>query len=305
MSVGARHRTTPTGKLANSASKDGGYPAASRLVDVAIINWNTARAAVEAAEALAASQGIDARVAIVDNLSAATDRELLEQRAGSGDFDLILSDRNLGFGAAANLALSRGSSELICVSNADAAPSPNALSRLAEVATSRPDVGMVGPAFDGPTHRYHASLPGSVTLLSRIFIGSAGERGAPQPGPGEVAEIGQASGAFFVMRRRLWEELGGFDERFFLWYEDVDLAKRAVEMGKCNLIVGSATVGHSGAASFRQLDPRTAQAIRLNSLGAYIEKHHRRLMPLASPLLGLARRLRARGASPAQLRHSR
>jgi N-acetylglucosaminyl-diphospho-decaprenol L-rhamnosyltransferase len=270
------------------------------VVDVAIINWNTAGAALEAAESLSTAEGVSTRVTVVDNLSAEAERELLRRRAEPGRFELILPDRNLGFGSAANLALSRGSADLVCVSNADAAPSPTALRELAEVATDRPDAGMVGPAFEGRTHRYHAALPGPTTLLARIFVGSAGTRGAPNPAPGEVAEVGQASGAFFVMRRQAWEELGGFDERFFLWYEDVDLAKRALDAGRRNLVVGSAVVGHTGAASFEQLDPRIAQAMRLDSLGAYIGKHHRRLAPLARPLLALSRTIRARGASGAQ-----
>jgi GT2 family glycosyltransferase len=272
------------------------------VVDVAIINWNTARAALEAAESLLTAEGVETRVKVVDNLSAEPERELLEERAELQRLELILSDRNLGFGAAANLALSDGSADFVCVSNADVAPSPSALRELVEVATSRPDAGMVGPVFEGRTNRYHAALPGAAALLARAFIGSAGTRAAPVPTRGEVVEVGQASGAFFVMRRRLWEELGGFDERFFLWYEDVDLARRAVAAGRHNLVVGAARVGHAGAASFEQLDSRPAQAIRLDSLGSYIDKHHRRLRPLARPLLATSRALRARGASAAELR---
>ena len=275
------------------------------MVDVAIINWNTARAALEAAESLLSADGVDAQVKVVDNLSAEPERELLRKRAEQERLQLILSDRNLGFGAAANLALSLGSADLVCVSNADAVPSPSALRELAEVATNRPDAGMVGPVFAGRTHRYHAALPGATTLLARIFFGSAGTRPAPVPSAGEVVEVGQASGAFFVMRRQVWEELGGFDERFFLWYEDVDLARRAVAAGRRNLVVGAARVAHKGAASFEQLDPRTAQAIRLDSLGSYIDKSHRRLASLARPLLATSRALRAGGEGAAGFRDLR
>jgi N-acetylglucosaminyl-diphospho-decaprenol L-rhamnosyltransferase len=86
------------------------------------------------------------------------------------------------------------------------------------------------------------------------------------------------------MRRETWEAVGGFDDDFFLWYEDVDLAKRLQEAGYRNLLVGSARVGHEAARSFNQLDRRTMQSIRRPSLRRYIEKHHRRLAPLAAPL---------------------
>jgi N-acetylglucosaminyl-diphospho-decaprenol L-rhamnosyltransferase len=267
-----------------------------RLVDVAIINWNTSPAAIGAAESFAASQGIEARVTVVDNRSADEQRQMLSERAGSPGFELLLPERNLGFGAAANLALRDGSSPLVCVSNADVVPAPAALAELAAVARETPDAGMVGPVFAGGTQHYHAPLPSRAALLARTFVGSAGSRRAPSPPPGRIAQVGQVSGACFVMRREIWEESGGFDEGYFLWYEDVDLAKRLVDRGRRNLVVGSARVEHGGASSFVQVEPRTAQAIRLRSLGRYIEVHDPQLMPLARPLLWASGVLRARGA---------
>jgi len=271
-----------------------------RLIDVAIINWNTAPAAIGAAQAFAASAGIEARVTVVDNHSAAQQRRLLEEteRAEGTGFELLLCERNLGFGAAANRALRDGRAPLICVSNSDVIPEPGALAALAEVALGTADAGMVGPVFAGGTQHYHAPLPSRSALLARTFAGSAGTRPAPNPAPGQVAPIGQVSGACFVVRRQVWEELGGFDEGYFLWYEDVDLAARLRDRGHRNLIVGSARVEHGGAASFVQVAPRTAQAIRLASLRRYIERHQPGLMPLARPLLWASEALRARGAAP-------
>jgi N-acetylglucosaminyl-diphospho-decaprenol L-rhamnosyltransferase len=119
-------------------------------------------------------------------------------------------------------------------------------------------------------------------------------RPVASPPPGETLEIGQPSGACFAMRRETWEQVGGFDEGFHLWYEDVDLAKRLREAGYRNLVVGSARVSHANATSFRQLDSRTLQALRIASLRRYVEKHHSALRPVAAPLLGLSAALRAR-----------
>jgi N-acetylglucosaminyl-diphospho-decaprenol L-rhamnosyltransferase len=269
-----------------------------RLIDVAIINWNTAPAAIGAARAFSASTGIEARVTVVDNHSAEPQRRLLEEAAGDRRFELLLGERNLGFGAAANLALRDGHAPLVCVSNSDVMPEPEALAALAGVALETPDAGMVGPVFAGATHDYHTPLPGRAALLARTFAGSAGRRAAPNPAPGQVVPIGQVSGACFVVQRRLWEEVGGFDEGYFLWYEDVDLAARLHDRGRRNLVVGSAQVEHGGGASFVQLPPRTAQAIRLASLRRYIERRQPGLLPLARPLLWTAGALRARGAAP-------
>ncbi len=230
---------------------------------------------------------------VVDNLSRPDERALL--RESDGDLRLLLADRNHGYGAAANLALD-GDSELVCVSNADLLPRPTALSLLAGAALGDPAAGMVGPVYEGGSQHYHARLPGPAILLARTMIGSFGRRVPRAPAGGQKAVVGQVSGACFVMRRELWERVGGFDEGFFLWYDDVDLAKRLVDLGHRNLVVGSAVVEHAGAGSFAQLEPATAQAIRLDSLELYLRKHHRRWMPAARPLLRLSRAIRVRGA---------
>jgi N-acetylglucosaminyl-diphospho-decaprenol L-rhamnosyltransferase len=264
-------------------------------IDVAIVNWNTAEAALAAARAYLASDGAEARVTIVDNDSRPEQRELLREGCPP-EVHLDLSEENLGYGRAANRALHGGGSELVCVSNADVLPETGALAELAETALADPRAGMVGPAFAGETGRYHAALPGAAAMLGRIFVGSFRTRAADAPRPGEVAEVGQPSGACFVVRREVWATLGGFDEGFFLWYEDVDLAKRLRDAGYRNLVDGSAQVGHTGAEAFVQIDSRRQQAIRLDSVERYIRKHHRLAAPVAAPLLSLSRRLRAGAA---------
>jgi GT2 family glycosyltransferase len=264
-------------------------------IDVAIVNWNTGEAALGAARAYLASEGVEARVTIIDNDSRPEQRE--ELRAGCPEgVRLELSEENLGYGRAANRALQDGSAELVCISNADVLPEPGALAALALVTMDEPRAGMIGPVFGGDTDRYHAALPGTATMLVRIFAGSFGERAQLSPPPGVVAEVEQPSGACFVVRRETWEQFGGFDEGFFLWYEDVDLAKRLRDGGLRNLIAGSARVGHAGAEAFVQIDAKRQQAIRLDSVERYIRLHHGWATPIAAPLLRLSRRLRAGGA---------
>lgn len=260
-------------------------------VDVAIVNWNTAAAALAAARAYLGSEGVVARVTIVDNDSTPEQRARLEREQPEGAA-LELLDENAGYGRAANLALAGGEAELVCVSNADVVPQPEALAALA-AATAEPRAGMVGPAFGVDPDPYHSALPTGAQMLGRIVAGSFNRPGIPEPAPGEVVEVGQPSGACFVMQRALWEEVGGFDEGFFLWYEDVDLAKRLDDAGYRNLVVGAARVGHDGAGSFVQVDSRHQQAIRLDSVQRYIGKHHRgAVAALARPLVALARCLR-------------
>jgi len=261
-------------------------------IDVVIVNWNTAEAAIEAANAYLRSDSVEARVTLVDNASQPEQRRLLEEGCPQ-DARLILQEENLGYGRATNLALGDGTAELVCVSNADVLPEPAALATLATVAEAEPRVGMVGPAFGGKTDRYHSRLPTGVTMLGRIFAGTFSRGPVPPPAPGEVKAVGQPSGACFVMQRETWELMHGFDDGFFLWYEDVDLAKRLHDQGYRNLVVGSARVGHAGASSFVQIDRPRLRAMRLVSVERYIDKHHSRLSTFTPLLLGISKRLRA------------
>jgi N-acetylglucosaminyl-diphospho-decaprenol L-rhamnosyltransferase len=269
------------------------------LVDVTIINWNTSGAALAASAAFLDSVGVPVRVTIVDNLSHPEQRWVLESRAPKDSrLRVVFAGRNLGYGAAANLGLRNSDAPFVCVSNADVAPDPDALAHMTKSAEQLTQPGMVGPVFEGGTQHYHSRLPGRGALLARAFIGSAGKGSPRRPGEGEVVPVDQVSGACFVMRRSTWNEVEGFDEDYFLWYDDVDLAKRLRDDGKQNVIVGSSVVRHVGAASFAQIDVRTAQAIRLASLHRYISKHYPELLPLSKPLIRTARAVRARGATP-------
>jgi GT2 family glycosyltransferase len=261
-------------------------------IDVVIVNWNTAAAAIKAAEAYLRSDSVEAQVTVADNASQPEQRRLLREGCPEG-VRLVLHEENLGYGRAANMALRNGSADLVCVSNADVLPEGEALATLGAVARGEARVGMVGPAFGGKTDRYHSRLPTGVTMLGRIFAGTFSRGPVPPPAPDEVKAVGQPSGACFVMRRDTWELMGGFDDGFFLWYEDVDLAKRLHDRGYCNLVVGSAKVGHAGASSFVQIDRPLLRAMRLVSVERYIHKHHPRLSTFTPLLFGLSKRLRA------------
>jgi N-acetylglucosaminyl-diphospho-decaprenol L-rhamnosyltransferase len=265
---------------------------AKTAIDVVIVNWNTAEAAIEAANAYLRSEAVEARVTVVDNASQPEQRRLLEEGC-PGEARLVLHEENLGYGRAANLALRDGTAEMVCVSNADVLPEPGALATLAAVVQAEHRAGMVGPAFGGKTDRYHSRLPTAVTMLGRLFAGKFSPGPVPPPGPGEVKAVGQPSGACFLMRRETWELTGGFDDGFFLWYEDVDLAKRLHDEGYRNLVAGSARVGHAGASSFVQIDRPRLRAMRLASVERYIHKHHPRLSAVTPLLLRLSTRMRA------------
>jgi GT2 family glycosyltransferase len=87
-------------------------------------------------------------------------------------------------------------------------------------------------------------------------------------------EVEQPAGAFLMVRRAVWQELGGFDERFFpLWFEDVDFCRRAIDRGYRLHYVPEATVRHGGAHSIPQLSLEMRQIYWYRSLLRYSAKH--------------------------------
>lgn len=260
-------------------------------IDVVIVNWNTSLQTVATAAAYAASEQVSVRVIVVDNASEVDEIEILRKAEGR-DFELVLNRENSGFGSAANIGLSQAKNRYVAISNSDIIPGPDTLAKLTEAIRSRPDAGMAGPVFTDGGNIYHDELPGPFTLVLRSAIGGFGRKRIPLPAEGEIAEVEQPSGACFLLERSTWEEVGGFDDDFFLWYEDVDLARRLIDSGRTNLVVGGATVHHDGGSSFEMVSAPAQQEIRLKSLSHYLHKHHPRTARLASPLFRLVTRTR-------------
>jgi N-acetylglucosaminyl-diphospho-decaprenol L-rhamnosyltransferase len=191
-----------------------------------------------------------AGVVIVDNAS--TDRSLDAAR-GRQKVTVIENPDNRGFAAAANQGASRADGEWILFVNPDIHLVPGQVTAL--LAGLPSDVAAVAPLQvdekGGPrseTGGYEPSIPRYLiwALLPVRLHGGRGPWLAP-PFPEEDTEVAWVSGALLGIRRRVFEELGGFDERFFLYHEDVDFCRRAREAGHRILCRASVRLHHEVA----------------------------------------------------------
>lgn len=150
----------------------------------------------------------------------------------------VHAGRNLGFGAGHNVAIARlgGLSDLHLLLNPDIRFGPDVLPALAAQMARQPDIGALMPQViypDGELQRLTKLLPTPVDLILRRFIPSEATRerinrryelhGLPQDRPSDVPSL---SGCFLLVRTDLLVSLGGFDERYFMYMEDVDLVRR-------------------------------------------------------------------------------
>jgi len=234
-------------------------------LQIVIVNWNAGpylRACLESISTMdCAALRLDA-VTIVDNASRDRSWEALSDLPIP--IDLVRNTANRGFAAACNQGAGRGGSRYVLFLNPDTHVSPDAVRRvlqfLEEPANCR--VGICGVTLvdhRGDTSRSCARFPtpsvfvwqmlGLSRLAPRLFLPhflSAEECAVSR-------DVDQVTGAFFLVRRALFDELGGFDERFFVYFEEVDFSLRANRLGYRSFLLADARVLHRGGVSSDQV----------------------------------------------------
>lgn len=217
----------------------------------------------------------DHLTSFLDSLEGASTRELRVVISDNGSVDgapareaerrgpevsVLENDDNLGYGRAINRATVGAQEEWILVVNPDVVMHPGSIDALIEAASARDDIGVVGPRIldaDGSTYPSARPLP-------RLFLGIGhGVLSTVAPNnpwsrryrPLDLAAVdapfdtGWLSGACLLVRRSVFERIGGFDDVFFMYFEDVDLGRRIGEAGFRCRYVPSAVVTHVGAHS--------------------------------------------------------
>jgi GT2 family glycosyltransferase len=229
-------------------------------VTIVIPNFNGAHLLPETLDALLAQTVQGFSVLVVDNGSADASLELLATRP---EVDVLALDRNQGFAGGVNAGVEAAATDLVAVLNSDARPAVDWLECLLAVATdSATDVWAWGSVLlheDGTIESAGDAWRGtSAYKLLR-------ERNVSEL-PTEPYEVFAPPGAAPLCRRAVMKELGGYDEEFFLYYEDVDLSWRARLLGYRAVLVPSARVVHLGGASSRDNVSRASFHIARNSL---------------------------------------
>jgi N-acetylglucosaminyl-diphospho-decaprenol L-rhamnosyltransferase len=209
-------------------------------IAVAVVSWNTRELLSRCLDSLADDAAAGrADVWVVDNGSTDGSRELVAERYRWTT--LVTPPENLGYGPAVNLVAQRTDTPWLVAANADVWLERDALARLRTCAASDDRVAMVGPRLlllDGSTQisvRPFPSVVSALLLLTQAMRVSARARralrmaGAWEPAPGEA--VPWLTGAFVLMRRRAFEEVGGFDPAQWLYGEDMDLCWRLRERG--------------------------------------------------------------------------
>jgi GT2 family glycosyltransferase len=204
---------------------------------------------------------------------------------------MIKNERPLGFGANVNRGVAETSGELIVIANPDTEPAPDAVAILADFAAGGARRGIVGPQLrypDGrwqPSRRRFPTVSGTLvrrTPLRYLFRPFERQRRHYQldERPDQPVRVDWMLAAFLLLRRELMDDLGGFDESFRLYGEDIELCYRAAKAGWERWYVPSAVVTHAYAAEIdrKLLTRRTLWHWR--GIARFVRKHPERLRAL-------------------------
>jgi len=248
-------------------------------LDVVIVNWNGGGLLRACLASLAAAQDAAAvQVTVVDNAS--TDGSIETLPALPRPLRLIRNATNLGFGRACDQGAAAGDAPAILFLNPDTQVAPDALSVALAALMADPRTGIVGASLvepDGRTARSCARTPSALGLLGRALaldrLGLLRPHFLLEWDHAADRAVDQVMGAFLMIRRDLFRMLGGFDPRFFVYWEDADLCARTRAAGFSVRHVAGAVARHLGQGTTRQVRARRLFYF-LRSQILYAGKHH-------------------------------
>jgi N-acetylglucosaminyl-diphospho-decaprenol L-rhamnosyltransferase len=257
--------------------------ASTPRVDVGVVTWNTRDLTVEALRRLLDTPTTcELRLLVRDNASTDGTADAIASRVPEAELDR--GDANLGFAGGVNTILARSDAPWFLALNSDAWPEPGAIDRMVAIAERHPRAAAVAPRLERPdgelehsTHRFPSVGLAVAAALGPAVIGRRRARELLLEGPwghDEPCEVDWAVGAALLLRRAALDELGGLDERYFMYVEDLEWCWRARRAGWAVRFEPGAVVRHVGNASGAQAygDRRTAEYLR-NTYRFYRSTH--------------------------------
>ncbi|HEY0822299.1 MAG TPA: glycosyltransferase family 2 protein [Ramlibacter sp.] len=254
-------------------------------VDVLLVSFNSAHLLGRLGRSLerAADQGIRLRLLAVDNASSDRSGELLRRRFACDVF--IQNEVNVGFGRANNQLLAHVRSEYVLLLNTDAFVSPGTIATSVRYMEAHPRCGILGVRLtgdDGGLQPSRRSFPTPVTTFLRRTgleraVSVRGARHDIEEDHAREAECDWVPGCYYLVRRAVLDDIGLFDPRFFLYFEEVDHCRRARDAGWTVTYLPSTSVVHVGGESARSVAGlsawRQVSALQVESEVLYMRKH--------------------------------
>lgn len=252
-------------------------------LSIVIVSWNTEKYLEKCLASIFANQAdLQLEVFVVDNAS--KDNTIKVVREKFPQVKLIANKTNRGFATANNQALKQANGKYVLLLNPDTQIIDNALKKMVEFIAQNDDVGIAGCQLLNPDKTIQPSVRTFPTktaiflLLTKIsklwpnhpalkkYLAADFDYQAAQ-------SVDQVMGAFFLIQKKLIDQIGLLDEKFFIWFEEVDFCKRTKAAGWKIWYTPTANIIHYGSRSFNQALTVKKQLIFFNSAWHYLKKH--------------------------------
>lgn len=242
-----------------------------------VLTWNDGPLLVAAVDSALASEGVDVRVAVVDNGSEPPATVPDDTRV-----TLVRNPVNLGVAPARNQGVGATSAALVCLLDSDARLETGALAALAAALADDPGAGLAVPVFVGqPPEASAGRAPTLRTKLDRV-TNRRSTYESDRPADAAVWDVDFGIGACQLFRREAFDRVGGLDETYFYGPEDVDFCLRLKVDGWRMVQVAGAAVHHPARRRFRGLATRRgAQHAKAVIRHLWRHRRHRRLAAAA------------------------
>ncbi len=248
----------------------------NKTVTGCIVTYNNIATIDKAVSSLLKCTAADFRLFIVDNGSTDGTPEHIEKNYP--EVTVIRSGGNIGFGAGHNFIMDRLDSDYHVIINPDISVRDDVISKLASYLDENPDVGLVSPEIRFPDGRLQ--ILGKKNPCLR-YLAASRLRGSGEPGEtlreyamldedySKPFEIENATGCFVFIRTELFKKLGGFDKRYFMYFEDCDLSREVNRISKVIYYPGATVYHEWGRESKRNFK---LTLIHLTSMMKYFMK---------------------------------
>jgi len=201
-----------------------------------------------------ALEGIDGEIIVIDNNSSDDSCDMMKRVFPN--IKLIENTENLGFPKGNNIGVAQAKGEYICILNPDTVVAEDTFFKILSFAKTKTDLGIVGcKLIDGRGNFLPESkrgIPSPWVAFTKIFglykffpkINWFNQYYAQHLSENESGKVDILVGAFMIMKRELYIEIGGFDENCFMYSDDIDLSYMVLQKGKCNYYFHETTVIH-------------------------------------------------------------
>ncbi|MBT9316763.1 glycosyltransferase family 2 protein [Leptothoe spongobia] len=250
----------------------------SPLISIIIVNYNGADVILDCLRSIyERCSSVTFEVIVIDNAS--SDGSLGQIHQEFPQVSLLTQDTNLGFGKANNIGVRYAQGEFLFFLNSDTLIPTDILLSLLTKLTQSSDVGIVGPRLLNTDGSFQLSVSKEISILGEFQTLQQVRRYRDQATRKSLSQLYSHDqfvdivvGAAMFMRRSLFQQVGGFDETFFMYLEESDLCKRVRDLGYTILYTSDISLIHIGGYSVAKASETMAKEYR-RSQRYYYKKH--------------------------------